>query len=138
MEGYISLTPEQAKLVSFVTDFNNWDISQDGYYCGNFEIEENSPINIVSVKYRPHRESLESSMQEEKEFKSIEEMFSYISKSSNGMMCVDDLSISNESFIDDRINWKETRYVCTKRFGGDKYDTPQCIGMCCMENIDEI
>lgn len=37
-----------------------------------------------------------------------------------------------------RINWKETRYVCTKRFGGDKYDTPQCIGMCCMENIDEI
>ena len=77
-------------------------------------------------------------MQEEKKFKSIEEMFSYISKSSNGMMCVDDLSISNESFIDDRINWKETRYVCTKRFGGDKYDTPQCIGMCCMENIDEI
>ena len=138
MEGYVSLTPEQAKIVSFVTDFNNWDISQEGHYCGNFEIESYNPIDIISIKYRPHRGFLEDSMKEEKRFNSIEEMFSYISKSSDGMMCVDDLSISNESFIDDRINWKETRYVCTKRFGGDKYDTPQCIGMCCMENIDEI
>lgn len=138
MEGYISLTPEQAKLFSFVTDFNNWDISHEGYYCGNFEIEENSPINIVSVKYRPHRGSLEDSMQEEKEFKSVEEMFDYISESSDGMIRVSDLSISDESVADDRINWKETRYVCIKRFGWDEYDTPQCIGMCCIENIDEI
>lgn len=138
MEGYISLTPEQAELVSHVTDFNNWDISQEGCYCGNFDIETYNPIDIISVKYRPHRGSLEDSMKEEKQFKSIEEMFAYISESSDGMISEDDLSISNESFADDRINWKETRYVCTKRFDWDKYDTPQCIGMCCIENVNEI
>jgi len=35
---------------------------------------------------------------------------------------------------DNRSGWKDTRYVCTKRFG-DKdniklYGVPQCIGMC--------
>lgn len=66
------------------------------------------------------------------------EMFDYISESSDGMILVSDLSISDESVADDRINWEETRYVCIKRFDGDEYDTPQCIEMCCIENIDEI
>ncbi len=138
MEGYISLTPEQADLVKYATDFENWDISEYGCYTGRFVICVDKPYNIVSVKYRPQRGSLEDSMKEEKEFNSIEEMFVYISELYDGMILPDDLCISGESLIDNRTDWKETRYVCTKRFDGDEYDTPQCIGMCCIENVDEI
>jgi hypothetical protein len=38
--------------------------------------------------------------------------------------------IDERSFPDDRINWHDTHYVCSKRFGNKKYETPQCIGMC--------
>ncbi len=138
MEGYISLTPKEAKIVSYATNFNNWDISEYGCYTGRFVIHANEPYCSVSVKYRPHKGSLEDSMKETKEFKSIEEMFAYISESYNGLILPDDIIISDKPFIDNRIDWKETRYVCIKRFDGDGYDVPQCIGMCCIENVDEI
>lgn len=137
MEGYISLTHKEAKIVSYATNFNNWDISEYGCYTGRFVIHTNEPYDSVSVKYRPHKGSLEDSMRETKEFKSIEEMFAYISESYNGLIFPDDIIISDKPFIDDRTNWKETRYVCIKRFDGDEYDVPQCIGMCCIENVDE-
>jgi hypothetical protein len=30
---------------------------------------------------------------------------------------------------DDRIGWHHTHYVCVKRYGPEKYDYPQCVGM---------
>lgn len=88
------------------------------------------------IKYRPHKGSLEEAMSESKEFCSIEEMFKHIVEDWNKNIetfSIDDLSITDDMGKDDRINWKETRYVCTKRMGTETYDVPQCIGMCSIE-----
>lgn len=85
------------------------------------------------IKYRPHRCTLEDSMHEMKIFKSTQEMFNAIVQDWNGFISFDDLSVGDNIGKDNRIDWKETRYVCTKRIGEDEYDTPQCIGMCSIE-----
>ena len=41
---------------------------------------------------------------------------------------------NNKYSGENTIPWKETRCVCTKRFGNTTYETPQCIGMCCIIN----
>lgn len=89
------------------------------------------------IKYRPHRAYLDESMELAKEFDSLDQMYDYIVKEwnalENNLFDKFDLSVSKESYKDDRIDWKETRYVCTRRMGKDLYDTPQCIGMCSIE-----
>lgn len=45
----------------------------------------------------------------------------------------EDLSVGENIGKDNRTDWKETRYVCTKRMGDTIYDIPQCIGMCSFE-----
>lgn len=93
----------------------------------------------MRIKCRPHRGSLEESMALQKEFKSIEEMFKYIESESYSSILgiylykAGDLSIGESLGKDDRIDWKETRYILTKRCGMVIYDTPQCIGMCSIE-----
>ena len=78
----------------------------------------------------------------QKEFKSIEEMFKYIESESYSSILgiylykAEDLSIGESLGKDDRIDWKETRYILTKRCGMLIYDTPQCIGMCSIEEGD--
>lgn len=89
------------------------------------------------IKYRPHRAYLDESMELAKEFDSLDQMYDYIVKEwnaiENNLFDKFDLSVSKDSYKDDRIDWKETRYVCTRRMGKDLYDTPQCIGMCSIE-----
>ena len=76
-------------------------------------------------------------MKEVKEFNTIDEMYDYIlSVWNSGRLPTfqkEDLSVSEDSFIDERIDWKECRYVCTKRFGENVYNVPQCIGYCSIE-----
>lgn len=90
------------------------------------------------VRYRPHRGSLLDAMAEAKNFNSIEEMFDYIlddwNKSGFGYaFSKSDLSVSENLGADHRINWKECRYILTKRMGDKVYESPQCIGMCSIE-----
>ncbi|MBP0064980.1 hypothetical protein JYQ78_17580 [Anaerobutyricum hallii] len=86
------------------------------------------------IKYRPHRGSLAEAMNEMKIFNSKEDMFKAIVINWNGFISYEDLSISEDSGKDNRIDWKETRYVCTKRIGDEVYDVLQCIGMCFIED----
>ena len=96
----------------------------------------------MRIKCRPHRGSLEESMALQKEFQSIEEMFKYIEDESYSSLLgmrlykAEDLSIGESLGKDDRIDWKETRYILTKRCGMTIYITPQCIGMCSIEEGD--
>lgn len=87
------------------------------------------------IKYRPHRGMLDDSMAEMQTFDSIQEMFVYIAQHSYGLISVDDLSISENHGKDSRIDWAETRYVCTARMGSEIFSTPQCIGMCSFEDM---
>ena len=93
----------------------------------------------MRIKCRPHRGGLEESIALQKEFNSIEEMFKYIESESYSSILgiylykAGDLSIGESLGKDDRIDWKETRYILTKRCGMLIYDTPQCIGMCSIE-----
>lgn len=86
------------------------------------------------IIFRPHRGSLADAMAETKEFENEEQMKEYIVKDWNGYISFDDIVIDDLVTIDERIGWKDTRYVCTKRLGDEdyiqKYGCPQCIGMC--------
>ena len=87
------------------------------------------------VKYRPHRGSLDEAMKLYKEFSTIDEMYEHILSDWNSsgfgeLFSKEDLSISESMGDDERIGWKNYRYVCVTRIGNDVYDTPQCIGMC--------
>ena len=89
------------------------------------------------IKYRPHRAHLDESMELAKEFASLDQMYDYVVKEwnaiENNLFDKSDLSVTDNLGKDDRIDWKETRYVCTQRIGNDIYETPQCIGMCSIE-----
>lgn len=93
------------------------------------------------IKYRPHRGSLEDAMQEAREFENYEDMKRHVLRehaiwNTDGvtMFDLDDIVIGDVHGDDDRIGWKNVRYVCVKRYGSDDYmklyGCPQCIGMC--------
>lgn len=87
------------------------------------------------IIYRPHRGSLKDAMAEARIFQSVEEMKAWIvenSKQAFGvpLFSVDDIVIDQESIVDSRNGWNDTRYVCVKQYGGEVYPIPQCIGMC--------
>ena len=91
---------------------------------------------ISMVMYRPHRGSLNDAMAEMRSFDSIEEMFHYIVeewKVWGDPFSIGDLVLTYDYGKDERIDWKECRYVCTRRMGEEKFRTPQCIGMCSIE-----
>lgn len=90
------------------------------------------------VKYRPHKGLLADAMAEMKTFNTVDEMLEYIASKYSDYLSKEDLSISDDLGKDHRIDWKETRYVCTKRFGSESYATPMCIGMCSIEEDDLI
>ena len=94
-------------------------------------------MNNMHIKYRPHRGSLKESMEEEKVFSSTKDMIDHIVNDTfMGVKLYepDDISIGDNIGKDDRIDWKETRYVLTKRCGKISYDIPQAIGMCSFED----
>lgn len=88
------------------------------------------------VIYRPHRGGLDESMKEAREFDGFEEMKRYIYEQAEGFNGVkpfeiDDIVVNDGTHEDWRIGWKDTRYVCVKRYlGTDFKGAPQCIGMC--------
>lgn len=85
------------------------------------------------IKYRPHRGGLDKSMAEMKIFNTIEEMFNAIVEEYHGWISFGDLIILEDIGKDKRIDWKETRYVCTKHCDKEIYDSPMVIGMCSIE-----
>ncbi len=89
------------------------------------------------IKYRPHQGSLDESMKHIKEFNGIDEMLDHIvsdwNQSDANLFNKEDLIVGENVGADKRIEWKETRYVCTKRMGSQIYDHPQCIGICSLQ-----
>lgn len=90
------------------------------------------------IKYRPHRGSLDEAMAEARTFVTVEEMFAYIIKENPLLFSNANLSISENVGKDNRIDWSETRYVCTDRFGTQFFEKPQAIGFCSFEQEENI
>lgn len=91
------------------------------------------------IIYRPHTELFAEAMALAKEFETIEEMKEYIVKEHTDedlgpAFEVDDIVLGEETRNDVRNGWKDTRYVCVKRYYSEnfieKYGAAQCIGMC--------
>lgn len=91
------------------------------------------------IIYRPACGGLAEAMAQAKEFESEQEMKEYIVKKyadvhDQAPFGIEDISIDKESVEDDRIGWKDCRYVCVRRFFDEnyikKYGTAQCIGYC--------
>lgn len=82
------------------------------------------------IKYRPHRGGLDESMAEMKTFINIANLLRHIEKETEGAVSTGDIIISESYGKDERIYWNSWRYVLTKRYGEEKYNIPQCIGMC--------
>lgn len=89
--------------------------------------------------YRPHRGSLSDAMAEAVEFDSEEAMKRYIVSEEVKLwgapaFDADDIVIDDEAISDERIGWKDVRYVCVKRYFREDYiklyGCPQCIGYC--------
>ena len=91
----------------------------------------------MKIKFRHHRGSLEESIKTLREFKTEEEMKQYISNEWGGAVKEEDIVIDKDTGEDKRIGWKNTHYVCVNKINGidyiKKYGSPQCIGMCCIE-----
>ena len=90
------------------------------------------------VKYRPDKGMLSESLKDEMEFGTIDQMYDYILEYWNYWGAIferSDLFVTKDYGKDDRIDWKELRYVCANRFGENKYDIPQCIGYCSIEQL---
>lgn len=78
-------------------------------------------------------------MKEAREFETYEDIKWHVIREHTigGMITpfdLDDIVICDALGDDDRIGWKNVRYVCVKRYGSDDYmklyGWPQCIGMC--------
>lgn len=85
------------------------------------------------IIYRPHRELLDEAMKHAVEFETVEDMKKYIVKQHTDeifgeMVSYQDISLDNRVVNDNRIGWRDTRYVLASRFGADK--GIRCIGMC--------
>lgn len=90
------------------------------------------------IKYRPNRGSLDDAMKETKDFLTLEEMYGYIVSSwmelgLGQLFSESDLCVSDSLGADERVGWKDYRYVLTTRIGDKIYTTPQCIAMCSVE-----
>lgn len=86
------------------------------------------------IKYRPHRGTLAEAMEFYQEFNNYDELKEHVVKENfifdRPAFDISDIVIGDIIGNDDRIGWKNVRYVCVKRYYGDVYDHPQCIGMC--------
>lgn len=92
------------------------------------------------IKYRPQRGGLVEAMAEAKQFETIEEMIDYIYNDhaetwGQPMFDREDLSIEDPPHGDDnRIGWKNVRYILTNRYGNEDYielfGHPCMIGYC--------
>lgn len=85
------------------------------------------------IIYRPHKSSLQESMNESVELETIEDMKNYIVGKSNGFISSEYIVLGKIHHEDARIGWKDARLVCVSRYGKEdyvkKFGYPQCIGM---------
>lgn len=90
------------------------------------------------IIYRPHRCGFAEAMALAKKFETIEEMKEYIvqehtDKNMGQAFGLEDIVLGNERKRDPRNGWKDTCYVCVKRYYSEdyieKYGAAQCIGM---------
>jgi hypothetical protein len=89
------------------------------------------------IIYRPHRGGLVESMKESEIFDDEDQLKNHIIKKWEGLISFEDIVINDDSVNDERIGWKDSRYVCTKRIGDKKFVHPQCIGQCATDFIME-
>lgn len=82
------------------------------------------------IKFRPHKGGLIEAMKEYKEFDTIDEMKNHVVQYYDGMVKFEDIVIGEIMGEDERIGWKAYRHICTKAFGNQKYECPQCIAWC--------
>ena len=86
------------------------------------------------IKYRPHRGGLVEAMMYAKIFENIDDLKRHICEEWNidGLRLIegDDIVIGEIIGDDNRVGWKNIRYVLTKRCGAQQYAYPQCIGIC--------
>ena len=119
-----------------IIDMDGMD-SQGGIICCDTAEDLSFILEVkYMIKYRPHKGMLSESTKGEMEFDTIDQMYDYLLEYWNYLDKIferEDLSVTKDFGRDERINWKELRYVCTKRFGKDIYDAPQCIGYCSIE-----
>lgn len=80
------------------------------------------------IIYRPHRGSLNDSLQESKVFDNYGELFKYIVMSWDNLFDTSDIRLLHID-NDTRIGWNNVFYVCTKRFGAEICSYPQCVGI---------
>lgn len=86
------------------------------------------------VIYRPNRELLDEAMEEAKEFETIDDMKRHIVKENTDetfgeMVSFEDISLDTKRCVnDDRIGWRDTRYVLASRYW-NKFGT-YVIGYC--------
>lgn len=86
------------------------------------------------ILYRPQRGSFKEAMNLVREFPDIETMKKHIVQENTDeklgpALSVEDVVIGDETMFDSRNGWN-TQYVCTKRYYGEIFKIPQCIGMC--------
>lgn len=91
------------------------------------------------IIYRPHRGGFEEAMELSREFETAEDMKEYIVKEHTDAdygpaFSIDDIVLKAETTCDPRNGWKDSRYVCVKRYFNQDYmkmyGCPQCIGTC--------
>lgn len=87
------------------------------------------------VIYRPHRAYLSDSLAHAQEFETMDDMKLHIVRCYEEVkgykpFDLEDIVVMDDSVDDSRCGWHDTRYVCINRFGEEKYEYPQCIGMC--------
>lgn len=83
------------------------------------------------IKYRPHRGGLAEAMQESKEFGNINDMIEYICSLDDLFRILpDDVTIGEPCGNDDRVGWRNVRYVFAKRIRNTVYEPPVIIGCC--------
>ena len=80
------------------------------------------------IIFRPHRAMLSDAMSEAKEFDNEDEMKKHIVDQWGGYISVEDIVILDNPHNDERIGWKDTRLVCSRRLA-------QYIGMCATDYI---
>ena len=90
------------------------------------------------IKFRPNISSFDEAIKFEKIFNTLDEMFEHIVYEWNNfglgvLLSKEDLSVTKSLGKDDRVGWKDYRYILTTRIGEELYDVPQCVAMCSIE-----
>ena len=93
----------------------------------------------MKIIYRPHRSTLKQSIEEQREFSSIEFMFAYIAHQYNFAFSMHDIYISFY-YCDERTK-EHTFLISVRKYGKlnflKKYKSPQAIGYCIFEKGEE-